>query len=288
MNRFGVLAAACLALTCSAGACAVAPRRPRVVSLPAITARPVFDIEWISTYETALATIRTIIERKLRLPPMGVSLHFFPDRKSFEAKLVAVGYDASLARDTADSMTAVGGFRAVLLNEGKLASVTWPRRISILAHELAHTIQYELGGGHRGTSDQWLREGFGEWVALNVLEELNVSTLEDGRRAGLDALRNGVRDRSQLTAFEEMVTFPQWVALGRRRGGSIVYDHAFVASDFLIRRHGIESVVAYFRRFAQSADRLGNFRAAFGEELPAFARAFGEYVRPPKRQEQGV
>jgi hypothetical protein len=71
-----------------------------------------------------------------------------------------------------------------------------------------------------------------------------------------------------------MVTFPQWVAHGQGPDRDLVYDEAFAAVDFLMRRRGPRAVVRYFELFAGSADRLANFRAAFGEDLPAFERAF--------------
>jgi hypothetical protein len=56
-----------------------------------------------------------------------------------------------------------------LLNELRLSNLEWGDRVALLAHEMAHSFQYELGGGRRGTSDQWLREGFADWVAIGVL-----------------------------------------------------------------------------------------------------------------------
>jgi hypothetical protein len=51
-----------------------------------------------------------------------------------------------------------------------------------------------------------------------------------------------------------------------------------MAVDLLISRHGRAAVIDYFRRFAESEDRLANFQSAFGEELPAFDRAFREHL----------
>jgi hypothetical protein len=68
-----------------------------------------------------------------------------------------------------------------------------------------------------------------------------------------------------------MVTFPQWVALSVRSDGAS-YVQAYLAADFLIERNGIQTVIGYFARFAESEDRLGNFRAVFGQELPAFEK----------------
>jgi hypothetical protein len=218
------------------------------------------------------------MERELGIVRFEVSLHLFPGRDTFQAALVARGYSSDFARDTARAMTAIGGSRAVLVNEGNLEGAPWGRRLGLLAHELAHSLQYELGGGLRGTSDQWLREGFAEWVSLRVLQRLEAASLDHSRHRALGALRR--RRPGDLTPLGEMVTFPQWVALGQGPHAGLVYDQAFAAVDFLIRRHGYRQAVRYFELFTRSADRAANFRAAFGEDLGDFERAFRAEVWP--------
>jgi hypothetical protein len=51
-----------------------------------------------------------------------------------------------------------------------------------------------------------------------------------------------------------------------------------MAVDLLIARHGRAAVIDYFRLFAESEDRLANFRSAFGEDLSAFDRTFREHL----------
>lgn len=271
-----------VALAVALASCATGPAGPRVLSSASLRAHPTYQVEWITTYPSALATVIDAMERELGFPRFDVSLYFFAGRDAFEAGLVEVGYPPPFARDTARVMTAIGGFRAVLINEEKLALRAWPDRIGTLAHELTHSLQYELGGGTRGTSEQWLREGFADWVALRVLERLGVTSVHDGRRRSVDELRR--RKDGAVPRLDEMVTFPQWVALGQGPAARVLYDHAFVAVDFLIRRHGLESVVRYFGMFAGASDRLENFRLAFGEELPAFERALRGHLWPARER----
>jgi len=265
----------------SLAACAVGPGAPRVLSSATIKANPVARVEWIGGWDSAMATAIATMERELGLPRFEVSLHLFPGREAFEAALVRSGYRSDFARDTARTMTAIGGSRAVLVNEGNLVAAPWERRLGLLVHELAHSLQYELGGGQRGTSDQWLREGFAEWVSVCVLQGLEATSLDQTRQRALGRLRG--RQRAGLPPLEQMLTFPQWVALGQGPHAGVVYDLAFAAVDFLIRRHGFTRVVRYFELFTGSADRVANFRAAFGEDLDDFERAFREEVWPPRR-----
>jgi len=269
------------ALVLSVAACGAGRGSPRVLSSATIEANPVARVEWIGGWDSAMATAIAAMERELGIPRFEVSLHLFPGREAFEAALVRSGYRSDFARDTARTMTAIGGSRTVLVNEGNLVAAPWERRLGLLAHELAHSLQYELGGGHRGTSDQWLREGFAEWISVRVLQGLDASSLDQSRHHALGRLRG--RKRAALPPFEQMVTFPQWVALGQGPHGGVVYDLAFAAVDFLIRRHGLTRAVRYFELFARSPDRAANFRAAFGEDLADFERAFRAEVWPTRR-----
>ena len=257
-----------------ASACALS-HEPRRISIPQPGTRPATRMDQIDDYRTATATIAWIAERDLGFSQFPVTFHFYPNRDSFERALIGVGYDPSLARSTARTMMAVGGHRGVLLNNGKVEGLSWPERVALLAHELGHTLQYELGGGQRGTSDQWLREGFAEWLSLRVLERLNAFTTEAVRRARRSELH--AAGRSKIPPLGDLVTFPQWVRAGEQLRGS-VYSLAFLAVDFLLERHGVAAVITYFQRFAFSQDRVGNFRAAFGEDVQTFEAAMNRTI----------
>ena len=142
----------------------------------------------------------------------------------------------------------------------------------LLAHELVHSTQYALGGGIRGTSEQWLREGFAEAVAIDTVDRLGL-----GRAAGLR--RDLLSPLGQLPAGEppaplsDLATFQQWGA-AQTRYRVPLYAQAFAAAELLIERHGHAAVVDYFGRFRTSQARAMNFREAFGVSLEAFERQF--------------
>jgi hypothetical protein len=259
-----VLAAAVLG-----SACAVA-REPLLVTVPQAGVRPVAHLDSIFDYRIAAATVVSIVQSDLEFAPFPVTFKFLPDRDAFEKALLEAGYDTALARSVARTMTAVGGHRGVLLNDDRFSSLPWPGRIAMLAHELGHTVQYELGGGSRGTSDQWLREGFAEWLSVRVLERLNAASMTEVRRERLREVRAAGRSKSPRLA--DLVTFPQWVKASGQTDAT-TYFLSFLAVDFLLERHGVPVVLAYFKRFASSQDRVGNFRSAFGEDLQTFEAA---------------
>jgi hypothetical protein len=68
------------------------------------------------------------------------------------------------------------------------------------------------------------------------------------------------------------LTFPQWVKASGQTDAT-TYFLSFLSVDFLLERHGVPVVLAYFKRFASSQDRVGNFRSAFGEDLQTFEAA---------------
>jgi hypothetical protein len=257
-----------------AGAC-LTTGAPRVIDLPDRPAQAVSHVSAIRDYDVAVASITAVLERDFNIPRYPVSFQFFPDRQAFEEGLRSLGYPDALARDTAKTMDAVGGHRRVMLNEAAISRQLWPARVASLAHELAHSLQYEVGGGRRGASDQWLREGFAEWVALQVLHRLHGIKYPEARRRYQAVVRRAGRTRAP--ALRDMVTFPQWVELNGSRGIP-AYPLAFLAVDFLIERHGLEAAFNYFRLFAASQDRVGNFRTAFDEDLDAFEAALATHL----------
>ena len=253
-------------------ACASMNAWPRVMSVGDLRAQAVARGEWIEDYDTAVVSIAALMKEDLGLPEVRADLVFHRDRDAFRVALQADGYDPEAARVTAGTLTAVSGFRRVLINEDGLRDAPWPVRIALIAHELAHTLQYEWAGGTRGTSDQWLREGFAEWVEVQAITRLGFTTPARARAT----VQGRIRDAGGSVVFpplSKMVTFADWVALAQRFDQEAFYGHAWMATEFLIERHGVDKVIGYFGLFARSSDRIANFRTAFGEELPQFEAA---------------
>lgn len=280
------------------GACATVPREPWLLTTDELRELPLRDLERTSTYPQALATTLDILQGDLGLPRLQAKLLFVPDAKRLEALLLRAGYPPKLARGAARQMAAIGGYRIVLINQARLEREGWPRRVSILAHELGHVLQYELGGGKRGTSAQWLREGFAEWVAMRVMETLGRGDAAQARSQA----RMRVRDHSltRVLAFGEMGSFldrlersgsrksfpplaalgsyPDWVEQSRGDAGTVIYDYAFVAATLLLEAHGAPAVIRYFALFAERQDHAANFLEAFGEREGDFEERLRQFV----------
>ena len=253
--------------------CASAPNGPREISLDEARSRLVQNGSPTTQLDRVLVSIAKLMERDLDLPELQAVLYFYPDRGAFRTGLEDAGYDPDFAREMAATMVAIGGFQQVLINETALRRLEDLHQVGLLAHELTHTVQYEWADGRRGTSDQWLREGFAEWVMIDVLEALRLSTRVDERERAVQRLR-AANDLRKLPSLLRMDTFPNWVDFTVRPEGGAIYAQVLLAVHFLIERHGLPSVIAYFKLFADSQDRLGNFKTAFGEDLATFDDAF--------------
>jgi hypothetical protein len=265
------------ATSAAAAACGASTSGPLVLSIPDVRAPSVRVGAWIDSYESAVASIAEILERDLRLPAIQASLYFYDNQNAFQQALEADGYEPAFARDAAATLSGIAGFRRVILNDANLRELEWPNRVALLAHELTHTVQYEFSRGRRSTSEQWLREGFAEWVEVYVMDVLGFTTWDRARGIALRRVRDAARKQPPST-FAEMVTYPDWVRTVQQSSEEGVYAQALLAADLLIARHGRDTVVGYFRLFETSEDRLANFRAAFGQDLTAFESVFRDHL----------
>lgn len=259
---------------------ACAARVPEPVTLPRPDLSPASHIDQIYGYPAAVAAIAAVLERELGVPPFPVTFHFYRNVAAFEAALLELGHDRPTARQTATVMRGIGTARRVLLNTEALDPISWQDRVRVLAHELVHSLQYELAGGRRGASEQWLREGFAEWVALMILDRLRGRPLGELREQQMEVFRTS--DRSRAPRLDSMVSFPQWIAIVERRDIA-PYSQAFLAVDFLVERHTAPAIVEYFRQFASTRDRNAAFLKAFGEDRAAFETALDARLRIRRR-----
>jgi hypothetical protein len=256
--------------------CASAPQQPVHLRLPGLSAKPVLRLAWIDNYPRALATIAYILENDLQLPQVDASLRFYPSREALVDALVRSGYDHTAALEITASVGALAADGNIILNESALIRRPWSQRIAVLAHELTHSVQYQLANGRRGASDQWLREGFSEWVAVRVLERLHVTTLPRVRYARMRHVRN----EPELPSLGALARSEEWLAPVRRQADAAMYPYAFLAVDLLVQLHGTQKVIGYFRLFALTDDREWAFRTTFGQDVGSFERELRRRIRP--------
>ena len=277
-RRAGVVALALLgAVGCHGGGRIVVP-----VSLeePAPALHYPGDFE---SHEAVVRGVATILARDLGLPvPERVTVYIYSSRAVFERGLINDGRLPGVrAAELSEFAVGVGKRRQLLLQDhgGPLAAREWLR---LVAHELTHVAQIELAQGE-GRAEQWLAEGMAEWAAFRVLERLGVDTLLERRAAAIGHVRDHPALRGGRLDLEQLGT-SRGFTVGHLRDGSLAtYQLAFLMTDYLIRRHGFESLLRYFKAFAAGHGRHESFRLGFGQRLQEFEREmlrhFGRVLR---------
>lgn len=270
MNAQCAATGAIFAAMCAAGCAKSSVQIATVARSPASTAITAGHDDG-GEYAAAVAAVMDAFEQALGLPRADARLVLFSDRRSFEQGLLTAGYPPALAR-SASNFAAIGGARAVLVNAGVVNQLNRTSRIQLVAHELVHSLQYQFGGGTRGASEQWLREGFAEWVSYKVAAHLGLASFDALREELLTPLTS-VRFGVAPAPLDDLVTFPQWVE-AQSRYQLPLYAQAFVAAELLIEMRGVPALVRYFERFTTTRDHERAFADAFGLERAAFDRLF--------------
>jgi hypothetical protein len=267
-----------LLLTLGGAACSAHDATPRIVAAPPAieTARPTGAgaPAPVRDYASALAAIVDRLERDLRLPRVEVELQLFESRRQFEQGLMKAGYSRGLARQAASTFHAIGGAQTMFVNGAELSQYPWDQQVRLIAHEAAHSVQYRLAGGVRGTSEQWLREGFADYVSCRVTAALgyrSVAWQRDTLLAPLARIEIGVRP----APLSQLRTFGQWTR-AQSRYEVPLYPLAFIASELLIEDKGMEAMVRYFEASRPGTDPDESFSRAFGISLERFEATFGQ------------
>jgi hypothetical protein len=233
----------------------------------------------ISDYPSAAAAIVGVLTQTLQLPVPAYRMEVHADAASFEAALRQhLRLPPESARTAAGIAKAAVGSRRILVNEPLMATIDWPERLVTLAHEMVHATQLELAGHRSLVRNQWLVEGFAEWIAFRVVHELGVREQQTARTSMLARVRGAYRAVG-LARLAEMDTLPAWIETRRQRGFDAMYPYAWVVVEFLVQRHSYDAVLTYFRMHRASGDHEANFRAAFGEDLTAFQQALDGHLR---------
>jgi hypothetical protein len=252
--------------------CAADPRVLRVRLDPGALEGPV-RVGPLSEYPAAVRAISAVMARDLGLPlPSAVTLFVYPSREAYAYGLTDVGgIPAARAREISSYSAGLGQHRRLFINEAALGDRAPRVWLGVLAHELTHVVQYQLAGGRRGQSEQWLREGMADWVASQVLQRLGVATFRHEREEALRAVAGELpRLRDDPLDLVALGQPRGWETRHLRSGDRLTYRLAFLLTDDLIQRRGVDRLVDYFGAFAHSDDRFGHFQQAFGLALGEF------------------
>jgi hypothetical protein len=214
--------------------------------------------------------VAAILARDLGLPvPERVTVYLYSSRAVFEQGLVDDGrLPVVRAAELSEFAVGVGKRRQLMLHDegGPPAKRDWLR---LVAHELTHVAQIELAQGE-GRAEQWLAEGMAEWSAFTVLERLGIDFLADRRAAAIGYVREHPVTFGGPLDLNTLGTSRGFTVRHLKEGALPTYQLAFLMTDYLIRRHGFDTLLGYFRGFAAGRGRFESFRLAFGQSLEEF------------------
>lgn len=193
------------------------------------------------------------------------------------AKLPSEAEVVDSARRLAVSSTAVGNYRKVMLDNSRVSKLHWNEWVKLLAHELTHSAERELINGRPSSADQWLREGFAEWVGYKVADKFGAENFSKSRQSVLDLIATA-RSYQTFPSLNQLARNTDWITWLRTLGRPGTYGQALIAVDILIEQKGVEAMVDYFRLFAKVNNREKNFSSAFGETLSVFDERFNKHL----------
>ena len=224
----------------------------------------------IADYPSAVDAIVSVLDSRFGLSVPRYTLEIYSTSEAFERGLVKyMGMDPALAQSTARFAKAGVGSGRVLINEPAIAEWSWPRRIEMLSHELVHTVQLQLANNRSLVRNQWLTEGFAEWMTFHVTDALGFEDVAHATERMISQVRQ-VRRQGGLPRLVHVDSLAQWSAARSKYGFQATYSLSFLVMDHLIERHSYQAVVNYFQLFRVSDDHVANFSAAFGESVDDF------------------
>jgi hypothetical protein len=283
--RLGPLPISLALLLLAAGCARLAERSVVRLTLAA----PAPALEEGADEAALLSAVAWVLVQRLGLPlSPNVFAYFYSSREAFELGLVTdAGLETWVARDQARFAWGIGNDQGIFLRQDRLAAAPLAVRVGLVAHELTHVSQYELAGGRRGRSEQWLREGLADWVRYQVLQHFGLRSYAESKRRILEEIRR----QGSLDRFPELTTLGanrEWNAARAQYGAVGTYRQAFLAVDWLVERRGHDAIIDYFRRFGSVDEREGNFQAAFGVPPGEFALEFRSRLSTLLRTESGA
>jgi hypothetical protein len=273
---------------------------PQVIPIPAPAENAAGSLERLNeNYTAVLSAISTAMVRDLKFPPIQGIVTFYSNYQTFEHGLAAE-FEANarrreertgrrqpeavrqkniafLARQRAVTAAAVATNGNVLVHEIAFRRYPWSERVRVLAHEMTHVLQRNLAERRPASWENWMIEGFADWVAYKVLDILNIESFAKSRQRVLDSVIAGSA-RQTLPSLTQLHTQADILTWTRTLGRYAAYGQGMVAIDLLVEEKGLAAVLDYFRKFAKLNNRQRNFSEAFGETLEKFDARFSQYL----------
>ena len=193
----------------------------------------------------------------------------------------AIGGDWSIAPSAAGIATRVG----VFLRDDFLTRVTLHRRVTVVAHELAHLSQQELTGEREDRLPVWMLEGHADWVAFQVLDRLGLRTYDESRAVVARSVAGAVTPVEHFPDLDALAGHATWNRSVRSLAAT--YGQACLAVEFLIARSGHGALVKFLGSAGKADDPRDRWAEAFSTSYREFANDFRAHLKNMGRPATG-
>jgi len=234
-------------------------------------------------------SIAWLMNNKLDLPfPAVTKAYVYVNEATLMDGLVTLGGEKSdEAWDRWRNASGVSTRNGVFLRGDHMAWMHLQGRAGLLAHELAHVSQRELGEGGKRRPAVWILEGHADWVKFQVRDLLGYRSYAESRQ---NVARAVVGASTPIKLFPDLQTLSGtagWTDWTRKAGAITTYCQAFLAVDWLIERYGSAKLIEFMGRFALESVPGENWLTAypipyrqFTEEFRARLEDLGRAIPP--------
>lgn len=194
----------------------------------------------------------------------------------------AVGSDWRIVPSAVGVATPVG----VFLRGDYLLRASLRRRVTVVAHELAHLSQQDMARNREDRLPTWMVEGHADWVAFQVLDRLGLQTYGESRAGVVRSVAGAV---TPVEHFPDLDTLAEHDAWSRStRSVPATYGQASLAVGYLIERGSHAAVVKFMSSAVEADDPRDRWVDAFSFSYREFADEFRAYLRAVGRPATGA
>ena len=185
----------------------------------------------------------------------------------------AVGSDWRVVPAAVGVATPVGVFfRGDYLERSALR-----RRVTVVAHELAHLCQQDLAKHREDPLPVWMVEGHADWVAFQALDLLGLQTYDESRAAIARAVAGAVTPVEHFPDLDALADHAAWSR--SVRSVPATYGQAFLAVEYLIERSSRAALVKFMGSAVGGHDPRERWVETFSMPYREFVDDFRAHLR---------
>ena len=233
--------------------------------------------------------IARVIRDKLGLPfSPAYKAYVCGDEAAFAEALLrnfgvrGVGGDWGIVPSAAGLATRVG----VFLRGDYLARTSFRRRVTVVAHELAHLSQQDLARQRDERLPVWMLEGHADWVAFQVLDLFGVQAYAESRAVVVRSVTGAVTPIEHFPDLDTLADHESWNR--STRSVPATYGQAFLAVEYLIERSSRAALVKFMSSSVEADDPRERWADVFSMPYRAFADDFRVYLKSLGRPATGL